>query len=101
MRLNSEENRNILNKVTYLIGSADIAAKLSEVPALLPFDEAIIEFLNDVSRVLLKDPRSKMYSDVVTFGFWIRKASVMKLKGRFETGDDALHLGKGVAFHIA
>ncbi len=101
MRLNSEENRNILNKVTYLIGSADIAAKLSEVSALLPFDEAIIEFLNDVSRVLLKDPRSKVYSDVVTFGFWIRKASVMKLKERFETGDDALHLGKGVAFHIA
>ncbi len=101
MRLNSEENRNILNKVTYLIGSADIAAKLSEAPALLPFDEAIIEFLNDVSRALLKDPRSKIYSDVVTFGFWIRKASVMKLKERFETGDDALHLGKGVAFHIA
>lgn len=96
MQLSSE----VLNKVIYLVGSADIAAQLPTISALKPFDDKIITSLNDVSREIMKDPRSKAYSEVVTFGFWIRKGSVLKLKERFET-TDGFHLGKGVAFHIA
>lgn len=92
-------NSNVLNRVSYLVGSADIAAQLPTVPALAPFDEKIVALLNDASRELMKDPRSKAYSDVITFGFWIRKGSVLKLKERFDS--EGLHLGKGVAFHIA
>lgn len=95
MQLNSD----VLNKVSYLVGSFDIAVQLPTIPALTPFDEDIVSFLNDVSREIMKDPRSKTYSDVVTFGFWIRKGAVLKLKERFES--DGVHLGKGVAFHIA
>ena len=95
MQLNSDT----LKKVTYLTGSAEAAEKLSEVPAKVPFDEEIVEFLNDASREIMKDPRSRAYSDVVTFGFWIRKSSVLSLKNRFS--DEKTHLGKGVAFHIA
>lgn len=95
MQLNSE----ILNRITYLTGSADIAERLAEVPSLAPFDERIISFLNDVSKELLKDKRSRGYSDVVTFGFWIRKSSIYKLKERFD--ESRICLGKGVAFHIA
>ena len=98
MQLSSD----VLNRVTYLTGSAAIAAQLPEVKALVPFDNNIVEFLNDVSREIMKDPRSRAYSDVVTFGFWIRKGSVLKLKERFQnTSENTLHLGKGVAFHIA
>lgn len=96
MQLNSE----VLNRVTYLTGSAEIAALLPDVRALIPFDDSIIDFLNDVSRVLMGNKAAKAYSDVVTFGFWIRKGSVMKLKERFED-KDAVYLGKGVAFHVA
>ena len=88
-----------LKKVTYLTGSAEIAAQLPEVPAMVPFDDRIVDFLNDTSREIMKDPRSRAYSDVVTFGFWIRKSSVLALKNRF--AEEKLHLGKGVAFHIA
>lgn len=95
MQLNSD----VLNRVTYLTGSAEIAVELSTVPARKPFDETIVSFLNDVSREIMKDPRSRAYSDVVTFGFWIRKGSVIKLKERFIS--EGFHLGKGVAFHIA
>lgn len=95
MQLNSD----VLNKVTYLTGSPEIAAELPSIPAKVPFDETIIGFLNEVSREIMKDPRSRAYSDVVTFGFWIRKGSVLKLKERFDS--EGLHLGKGVAFHIA
>lgn len=97
MRPNSE----VLDKVEFLTGSAEIAAELPRVPALVPFGGGIVEFLNDVSRILLKDPGAKAYPDVVTFGFWIRKASVLKLKERFERRDHAVYLGKGVVFHVA
>ena len=96
MQLNSD----ILDRVRFLIGSPDIAARFPDVLAKSPFHESIVDFLNDVSREMMKDSRSKEYSDVITFGFWIRKASVLKLKERFEE-NRGLHLGKGVAFHIA
>lgn len=95
MQLSSD----VLNRVTYLTGSAEIAEKLPEVAALSPFSDNIIDFLNDVSREIMKDSRSKAFSDVVTFGFWIRKASVLKLKERFLK--EGLYLGKGIVFHIA
>lgn len=94
-------NHEVLSKVTYLTGNAEIAGGLPDIPAKTPFSDDIVEFLNDVSRVILKDKASKAYSDVVTFGFWIRKASILKLKERFEKNDNAVHLGKGIVFHIA
>lgn len=97
MQLNSD----VLNKVTYLSGSAELATLLPNIPAKIPFDDSIVDFLNEVSRKLMGNRVAKAYSDVVTFAFWIRKSSVMKLKERFEKKDSALHLGKGVAFHIA
>jgi len=97
MQLSSD----VLNRVTYLVGSADLAAQLPNIPAKIPFDDSIVDFLNEVSRKLMGNRASKAYSDVVTFAFWIRKSSVMRLKERFEKKDNALRLGKGVAFHIA
>lgn len=96
MQLNSE----LLNRITYLTGSADIAAVLPDTPPKTQFDEHIIYFLNDVSRELMRNKDAKNYSDVVTFAFWIRRGSVLKLKERFEKSD-GIYLGRGVAFHIA
>lgn len=96
MQLNSD----VLNRVMYLTGSSDIAANLPEVRARVPFDDIVVDFLNDLSRELMRDNNARVFSDVVTFGFWIRKGSVLKLKERFENSD-GVRLGKGVAFHIA
>lgn len=91
----------VLEKVTYLVGTAELAFQLPVNFARTPFDADVIEFLNDVSREIMKDPRAKAYSDVVTFAFWIRKGSVLKLRERFENRTDMFCLGKGVIFHIA
>lgn len=97
MQLNSD----VLNKVNYLIGSSDVTFQLSNVVARAPFEDIVIEFLNDVSKNILGDSRARKYSDVVTFGFWIRRSSVMKLKKRFDAQNAAMRLGRGVAFHIS
>ena len=94
-------NPDILNKVTFLTGNADLAALLPGIPAKKPFADDIVEFLNDVSKELMKDRTAKVFSDVVTFAFWIRKASVLKLKERFVINDGSFRLGRGVVFHIA
>lgn len=94
-------NPDILSRVTFLTGNAEIAALLPGIPAKKPFADDIIEFLNDVSRLLMQDRAAKAFSDVVTFAFWIRKASVLKLKEHFESNDNSFRLGRGVVFHIA
>ncbi len=96
MQLDSD----VLNKVTYLTGSAEIASVLPQTPAKVPFDDSIVDYLSDVSKILMSNREAKAFPDVVTFAFWIRKGSVMKLKERFSE-EKGLYLGKGVAFHIA
>ena len=75
MQLNSD----VLKRVEFLTGNVEIASQLPDVPALVPFDDRIVSFLNDVSKELLKNRLSKVYSDVVTFAFWIRTASRSQL----------------------
>lgn len=94
-------DRRVLDKVTYLTGNAEIAERLYCVPAKVPFEDTIISFLNDVSRELMSKREAKAFSDIVTFAFWIRRTSTLKLKERFEKRDGYSHLGKGVVFHIA
>lgn len=88
--------------LSYSIGSAAVMESLQKAPAKKPFDDVMLSFLETVSKMLLKDGEAKRFSDVVTLGFWMRKASVIQLKDRFASGNNAdILLGRGVAFHIA
>lgn len=98
---NKKKECNVLDHITYLIGGAEIARNMASVPAREPFDEEILDFLNDVSRTIMGMKEAKAYPDVITLGFWMRKASVLNLKKRFERNDGNLHVGRGLAFHIA
>lgn len=90
-----------LSRVRFLVGSADVVRGMPCVPTLKPFDERMVSFLDDVSKRLLADRSSRQYSDVVTLGFWMRRASVSKLAERFSARDDEIRVGRGVLFHIA
>ena len=108
MRLNSD----VLAHVNFLVGSADTVSEMVNTPALIPFSEEVINFLNDLSKMLMTNREGREYSDVVTFAFWIRKASLLNLKERF-TGNISegsrcstecskeFRLGRGLVFHIA
>ena len=87
--------------ITYLIGDEKTLVNMPAVPAKVHFENSILEFLNEVSKCLMKDPRSRSYSDVVTLAFWLRKASTLKLRERFEVHDGNRRFGRGVVFHIA
>ena len=66
----------------------------------MPFSDEVIEFLNALSGVLMKDRQSRLYPDAITFAYFCRKANLQKLKAQY-VRDGELRLGRGVLFHIA
>ena len=48
-----------------------------------PFSNESINFLDVLSKNLLNDKKSKLYPDVATFGFYCRKANIIKLKEKY------------------
>ncbi len=65
----------------------------------VPYSEAVVSFLDELSSALLHDKRAKSYPDVMTFAFFCRKANVMRCKN--QTSIEGLRLGRGVLFHVA
>ena len=55
----------------YIIGNAELLARISEVRAWKPFDERIVDFCNVLSVFLLKNPKTTKYPDLTTLAFWL------------------------------
>lgn len=66
----------------------------------VPFSDKVIEFLNTLSGELMKDRRSRLYPDAITFAYFCRKANLLRLKKEY-VKDSELKLGRGILFHIA
>lgn len=105
------------NDVIYLAGSEEVIVR-----PVVPFDDMVCEFLDTLSKEILKDHQLKTYTDVVSFAFWIRKGNIQKQKEKYlrntclkkndsyertceiernKQADDAYRIGKGLVFHIA
>ena len=95
----SRAERAVLDRLTYLVGSPETVIGMDALPARSPFDGEVLVFLDDVSKALLS--RGREYPDVVTFAFWVRKASTQSMRARFSREDGNLRFGRGTAFHIA
>lgn len=85
--------------ISYSIGDSDTLKEMLKAPPLKIFDERIMNFLNDLSRNILKNKAAKAYPDVMTFGFWCRRASIETLKKPYDPLEQSF--GRGIAFHIA
>lgn len=66
---------------------------------LPPFSDEVLDLLAAVSTTLMRDPAARQFPDVVTFGFWCRRASMRSM--RDARVDSGVRLGRGLAFHIA
>lgn len=97
------QNKELENQIQFLTGSGECIEALAKTPALPPFSDIVIDFLNEVAKELLAEKEVKQYPDIVTWAFWIRKASVLTYKERFcgALRENELCLGRGTVFHIA
>ena len=84
-----------LSGLEYVIGDDKTIEQMPSVPALPPFSEPVISFFNDLSKLVMKKGRA--YSDVMTFGFWCRKAALLKEKENYHNLER--RLGRGIVFH--
>lgn len=88
--------------ISYLVGDNYTIENMHNVPTLPLFNDGVVDMLSDISRQLIHMNNAKAYPDVVTLGFWLRKASLIQMKKRFTANDNnELRYGRGVAFHIA
>lgn len=86
-------------KIKFLVGDVEIFGGMKDVPALPMFSEQMVSFLGDLSKELLHDGNVRQYKDIMSYAYWIRKASIEEAKSKYS--DYHNRLGRGVAFHIA
>lgn len=82
------------NELQYVVGTPEIVEKMPEARVLRPFDDDVIAFLNDLSGSLRT---CRTFPDVVTFGFWCRKAALLQEKAKYDDVNE--RFGKGIVFH--
>lgn len=69
---------------------------------LEPFSDILVEFVNDVSKAILKDKTIKEYPELVSLAFWMRKSHIKELHQYFlKQKNNKILLGRGIVFHIA
>lgn len=88
------------NDIEYLFNERFDEIKFNKIPSLEPFSEDAINFLDTLSKKLLKNFKTKAYPDVATFAFFCRRGNIIKLKQKYNDSSE-LRLGVGTAFHIA
>ena len=88
-----------IDNIKFITGNAEVLKNISKVPVHRMLDERVIEFLGALSSRILKDKRTKEYPDVISYAFWIRKSSLMKMKKEYSSPYQ--RIGRGVALHIA
>jgi hypothetical protein len=88
----------------YVLGNRQILERMEQEKPLVPFCGQTVDFLDKLSKLLMKSRNGKEYPDLITFAFWCRKASVMEMKKRIlwlEQAEEKGVFGLGTAFHIA
>lgn len=69
---------------------------------LKPFSKILIDFVDDVSKTILKDSLFKQYPELMALAFWMRRSHISRLENYFkEMKKDKVLLGRGVVFHMA
>lgn len=86
-------------KINFLVGDKDILNLIQDNPALPMFSDKMLKFLEDLSRKLMDDKRSRGYQDVMSYAYWIRKSSLERIKDSYDM--ELSRLGRGVSFHIS
>ena len=70
--------------------------------ALSPFDDKVLNVLDDLSRKLMRSPLAGSAPQLVTLGFWLRCSQLSAIKTRFmdTLNPDSVGTARGVALHL-
>ena len=88
--IHMSHNIKILNQVV-----SNPFEKLPKIHAAKVFSDSIVDYLNQLSKTLFKDVRTKAYPDVGTFAFYCRSGNIKALKKKSDYVN-AFRLGRGL-----
>lgn len=72
--------------------------QMKNLPVRPVFDEEVCEFIDEISKVIMKNHVARKYPDIITFAYFCRKANIEKLKSKYRKKN---RLGRGLCFQIA
>lgn len=80
-----------------------LSGNLSMKQGALPvYSEEACNFLSDLSHRIMGDQEARRFSDVVSFGYWCRKANIKQKQAEFlGSRRDQVRVGRGLTLHIA
>lgn len=87
--------------IEYVVGGENVLQNMAagSVSALPVFSERVLCFLHAFSKMLLQDRAARAFSDVMTFGFWCRRANIREMMRDYD--DFSVRIGRGTVLHIA
>lgn len=84
--------------IQVLYSGANSFEDMKMLPVKRIFDKEVCSFLDLLASEIRKDTEARQFPDIMTFGFFCRKANISKLKTDYE---DSLRIGRGFSFHVA
>ena len=85
---------NITKDMHFLLGCPE---NIDDAPEIL-FHPLRIDFLADLSKVLISSGQSRAFPDIVTFAFWCRRANIESFAKRWDYS--SLRVGLGLVLHV-
>lgn len=89
----------VFDNIRYLVGNREILEQMENAQALPLFSDKALDFLDCLSKKLMRSNKAKKYPDVIAYAFWIRRSSLEKASIQYKTEDQKM--GRGIAFQIA
>ncbi|MCD8217987.1 MAG: acyl-CoA reductase [Clostridiales bacterium] len=89
-----------IEKISWLLGTAQQCTSIRQQPPLSPFEEDTIEFLDRISRTLRCHPEARKMSDLMSFAFWCRRAHLELLRREYTSPENSC-IGRRVSLHFA
>lgn len=83
----------------FYVGDYELLCDMKNVPVLPMFSDKVVDFLSELSNVLLKNSNNRSMVDVYSYAYWIRRASLNIARTKHKGYED--RLGRGIAFHVA
>lgn len=85
-----------------LVPNSPQPEQLATTPSLLPFADATLKFVDDLSQKLIRSPQSRAFPELVALAYWMRRANLERLRSDMQQRmGDTLQVPRGTVLHIA
>lgn len=82
------------NKVDFIFKNKFIKSSITR-----PFDQKILDFIDNLSKDLFKYRNIKLYDDLVSFAYWCRKSNLKQISTNYSHNINSI--GRGLVLHIS